>query len=246
MKKRLIASLFVWLALVSPSLASWTIANLGTAQASSTSISLSGLTIPSNANVVVVVSSGANCLLGSLTDGTNIFSLISGASGNINGSVTNGTGCIFSFYYASGGSGVTLTFNQGGSTPLAISAISAVGGSSTPVDISVGTFGKATPPSLSSGVPAQSNELFVAYIVGSNTGSFSQDTANGWAAPPNVISASVFEIGGGNQVNAGTGAITWAPGWTASTPYFVGLITLKPATAGGGAIFNRNFMGIGN
>ena len=75
---------------------------------------------------------------------------------------------------------------------------------------------------VTSGTPGQANELFVACAGNSNNAfAMSNDGGNGWAAPftsggESGSGASDVAGGGGNQVNAGTGTIAFAPTLTGS------------------------------
>lgn len=102
--------------------------------------------------------------------------------------------------------------------------------------------GTGTSPSVTSGIPTIVGELFIGCITASDITStaivFTQDTGNGWAAPPNA--ASVTGVGppafslreaGGNQVNSGIGALTFAPTLGSSLPWAAFVFGFKaPAT----------------
>lgn len=80
--------------------------------------------------------------------------------------------------------------------------------------------GVSTTPTVTSGTPGQSNELFVASLgtgitEASDLEGFNQDTTHGWVTPFNRRFNSDGtrggQIVGGNQVNTGTGAKTFSP-----------------------------------
>jgi hypothetical protein len=105
--------------------------------------------------------------------------------------------------------------------------------SGDPLDssVTVYTIAGAPNPTLTSGTPTISGELFVG-IVGDLPGgapAFVQDTAHGWVTPPTQSVTSVFTgIYGGTQVNAGTGTITYAPA-TSVNGCAMWILGFKPA-----------------
>jgi hypothetical protein len=71
----------------------------------------------------------------------------------------------------------------------------------------------STTPTVTSGVPSAKGELFVG-IVGSATltSSFTQDSTNAaWATPPGQVSLAAPVLVGGDVINSGNGALTYAP-----------------------------------
>lgn len=78
------------------------------------------------------------------------------------------------------------------------------------------TGGFSTTPSITSGTPSSSGELFIGFAgtVGNNTHTWTQ-SAGGWSSPPNFVNGSsgigAGGVEGGNQVNAGTGTLTYHP-----------------------------------
>lgn len=121
----------------------------------------------------------------------------------------------------SSGDSITFTKQTSGDR-AAVSTFYATGiDTSAPLDTAVTATanGTSTTPSVTSGTPSVSGELFVGFLLEQqNTQLFTQDTGNGWATPPDETGFTTSNlgsdhvcIGGGNQVNSGTGTKTFAP-----------------------------------
>lgn len=186
-------------------------------------IALTGLTVPAGVAVFVAVmeqNGSATPGTGSVADGTN------GAYSA--GPTTGADNCRLSLFYflnAAALASGTVTFTKGGSGNRAsISAFYASGVATTSaLDASVtATQNTVTgnPPvySLTSGSPSESGELLVGLVgtrCASTAPTFTQDTTNGWATPPDYAN-TIYEWGaGGTLVNAGSGTKTFSPTSTA-------------------------------
>lgn len=115
-------------------------------------------------------------------------------------------------------SGNTITYTKQSPIQTLLSAFYATGiATSGVLDTAVTASGTTT---VTSGTPSIAGELFVAlagvHAITSTGGTYVQDTGNGWSAPYSTSNASYGPtsknlIGGGNQVNSGTGTKTFAP-----------------------------------
>jgi hypothetical protein len=129
----------------------------------------------------------------------------------------------------------------------AMEILSATGNSATPLDTAVtatgaGAYATSAGSSLSvtSGTPAVSGELFVCFGGDTNScRSINLDSTDGWAAPfdNNVTSdggtgsATGVAVGGGYQVNSGTGTKKYNPTVVAGSPDAASIIVgFKAAT----------------
>ena len=118
----------------------------------------------------------------------------------------------------------TITYTkQTSGNKTAFSAFYATGIDTTaPLDTAVTATatGSSATPTATSGTPGVSGELFAAAIVAVGMNTFSQDTGHSWASPLDTAStgttAGNASVVGGNQVNAGTGTIIYAPTWSGS------------------------------
>lgn len=176
--------------------------------------------VPANALIVVAVADDSLSGVvgsGTMSDTINTY-LSTAAIGNNNAPATNGFGQMF---YSAGVSALTnsnsITYTKVLLTATAsISAFYATGiATSSPLDTAVTATATSAGanPSVTSGTPSVAGELFVA-ILSMRRGAapaFTQDTGHGWAIPPNSELIALAAIGGGTQVNAGTGTITFSP-----------------------------------
>jgi hypothetical protein len=207
--------------------------NIGTtSNTSGATLAISGVTAPVGSVIVVgIFELTSTASPGTVSDGVNTYVLA--ASGR-----TGGSGNIVSVYYAANASlssgTITYTKHTSGS-PAELTAVYVTGAQTSPLDAAVtatGT-GSSSTPSLASGTPALAGEMFLAFIgfAGVST-SFTQDSGHGWATPPNsVITAGNGNLAGGSQVNAGSGAITFAPTLGASVAWVAFIIGLEPMIA---------------
>ena len=205
------------------------ITNIGTKSGGSvTSISLTtGISVPVGALIVVCAAESTNNgTIGTVADSVNSGNYSSVGVQPINNS-TNGS-C--NVYYFSGSSilssSATITYS-GSQTPSsqvmsAFYATGVVASSALDTNVTQTSFGltgfpETTYGPTTSGTPSESGELFVgALFVQKSTaygsGFYVQDTGNNWSSPPTVIVVvGAQSVGGGTQVNSGSGAITFAP-----------------------------------
>jgi len=195
------------------------VTNIGTQSANAAgSISLTGVTVPA-ASLIIVEGSAFNSTGGTVSDGVNIYTALtpSAAAGS------NGATLFYAPNASLSGGTITYTPNAGNNTRAMSAAWVSNITTSSPLDTSVtaSTTGSGTSPiapSITSGTPAQTGELFVGLVGGDGNGasaaSMTQDTADGWAFPPNFkvdpAGAGTF-FGGGTKVNSGAGTRTFAP-----------------------------------
>lgn len=239
------------------------VATLGTVQdATGTGATLALSTtnaVSAGALIFVLIGEGNNAVYsagGSVTDAAgNTYTEI--AHGQINPS-----GDFGQIFYAKNAAALTagqnITFTKQTSGDRAwVSALTATGIDTTaPLDTAVTTTpttGSSTTPSITSGTPSVAGELFIGAVASQqNTQLFTQDTGNGWGAPPDAIGftasnlGSAFAcIGGGNQVNAGTGTKTYAPTFSVGCRWAAFICGFKAATGGAAAAPTRTLTGAG-
>lgn len=194
--------------------------------------------VPSGSIIVVVVGEQNNTVGGSLADSkgntyTPIVSLQSGIT-------------FISAYYAKNSialvSGDIITFTKRtGNDQAVISACYITGGDTiAPLDtaITASASGVGTSPSVTGGTPG-ATDLQMGATLGQAalaTDSFTQDTTNGWASPPNVATDTVvgkgtitITLGGGNQVSAAVK--TFAPSFSTSSVWQAIIFGFVPAGA---------------
>lgn len=197
--------------------------------------------VPSGAAIVVCVSENSQTIGGSVTDTAgNTYIATTGVF--LNGTVQNGFGRMFYCYNASAlVSGNTITYTKVGSVQVALAVLYATGLQTAvdPLDAVVTTTntGSSTNPNVASGTPSQAGELFVAFAAFRSSATFSQDSGNGWAFPPSSAnsggtSSSQLTVVGGNQVNAGTAALTFSPTISTGRNWATFVFGFKP---GGGS-----------
>ena len=203
------------------------VTTLGTANnTAGSTLVLSGLTVPAGSFIFVTVRESAAIASGTISDSAgNTWITIPGAtSGGAAGFATN-----FYTYNSLALSAGSITYTK--STTLngtVLSALYATGvqTSADPLDGAV-TAGPTTsasaanPPSITSGTPAISGELFIGVTASSDPTTlltYTTDTGHGWAVPPTFVASTTAlgAVGGGSQVNAGTGTKIFAP--TFGTP----------------------------
>ena len=185
------------------------VTNIGTATiATGTTVSISGVTVPAGSLIVIVMDGAAGTI--SASDGHNTYSTAASASAG------GATAAILFAANASLTSG-TITVTDSGGGGLDMSAVYASNiATASPQDAAV-TATKTTTGTLTSGTPAQAGELFVAGTVAAAASSptMTQDTGHGWAFPPNAVSNTFSEtLGGGTQVNSGTGTKIFNPSFS--------------------------------
>lgn len=194
------------------------VTNIGTATGSTATIAVTVPAggVPSGSLIFVCAVDKASSAGGSIADTAgNTYTLISSVS--LNGSAANGT---LRTYYCkncvglSSGNSITLT-KVDAIFSAAMSAMYATGIDITaPLDTAVtaSSTGNTSTPTVTSGTPSQSGELFIAVAGQGGTITFTQDSAHNWVAPPNRASVGgAADVAGGSQVNAGAGTIIFAP-----------------------------------
>lgn len=130
--------------------------------------------------------------------------------------VSWGNLAVFYVPNASLASGKVITYTKADAANVcSLSAFYATGiAASSPVDTSVTAQASLSgAPSLASGTPASSGDLFVAAIgYRSTAGGYTQDTTHNWVTPFTANTANAgLQIAGGSQVNVGLSPITFAP-----------------------------------
>jgi hypothetical protein len=224
------------------------VTNIGTgfsnATATTAAITVPAGGIPAGALIVVAVTENATIAAGgSIADssGTNSYSQITSAA-----NATQGFGAIwYAANVAALVSGNTITYTRASSLlDCSISAFYATGILTTsPVDTGVtASAGPASSssPSITSGIPAVSGELFVAMVSNNSVVSnvnvtFTQDTTHGWAVPFTESIAtgasSYAMLDGGNQVNAGSSAKIFNPTLSGAKSVAIMVVGFKPAAS---------------
>ena len=179
-----------------------------------------GSTLPVGTLVVIFAAERSSTIGGSVADSqSNSYTATTGQFNNNSGPAGWGR-----MWYSSITTQLTssdsITFTkQGNNDTVAVTAFSATNiATSSPLDTSVTDHitGSGTTPSVSSGSPSQSGELFIACLsVQSGTPGYSQDTFHNWATPPNGAAVgaglNAASVNGGSQVNSGTGTIVFSP-----------------------------------
>ena len=197
--------------------------NIGTANDTSIgpSVALSGVTVPADSLIIVVVSEyavGIGATGGSLSDSVN-GSYTSGTPiGNNNNPALYGFGNYFYFSNSVALSSASITYTKNTiGAKASISAFYVVGANLIDSAVTASTFGSSNSNplfTLTSGTPSIANEAFVA-IITDDAGNawFGQDSGDGWGAPPNATSATgtFGSIAGGSQTNTGTGTKSFSP-----------------------------------
>jgi hypothetical protein len=187
-----------------------------------------------NSIVILLAEAGGTvATLGAVADSvSNSYSYQ--ANGVPNNTAADGRGGIsFAWNVTALPSGSTITYTKATSGHrAALSALCALNTRtvSTPVD-SVATpatvMGSSASPSITSGTPQSTGELFVGglYAFGAASDTFSQ--ASGWAAPPDKqYVANNPLIAGGNLISSSLSTETYAPTIT-SRPWVIFMLVLR-------------------
>lgn len=178
--------------------------NLGTASGTAgATVALSGITVPAGAFIFVAAyEKNTGGQSGTISDGSNSFPQINSASV---GTAINGRAQTFEAFNCNALTGGTLTYTKGVSGVFAsISVFYATGILRTRDPLDTGSI---TQNSFTDNSPNDSSTLSFAgqlvvgavFWVAGVGDTFSQDTADGWSFPPNVLidSAGAAGIGGG-------------------------------------------------
>lgn len=204
------------------------VTNIGTnANTAGATLTLSAVTVPAASLIVVIVAEddgGAGG--GSISDGVNTYT-----SASLSGIGNVLVGTLHTFFAPNASlSGGTITYTK--NTSGDATSITAIYASNiltvSPLDAAVKATatGNSAAPTVTSGTPAQSGELFVGGIGVNGTETFTQDSGHGWSSPPNS-SGSTFPAFGGAQVNAGTGTKIFAPTLSASNLWGINVVGFK-------------------
>lgn len=211
--------------------------------------------VPANALIIVDVAEGAIVLGGSVADPVNT-SYTATTAVSANGLITNGFGQMF--YFPGCGaltSGQSITYTKTNATTAAcMSAFYATGiDTASPLDTAVtnSATGSSSSPSVTSGTPSVTGELihaFAMWSAGTLAGTtYTQDTTHSWVTPPVTTSTAAPRkaLGGGTQVNAGTGTTVFNPtiGAPTSNPWAALIFGFKAAALT--ASPQRTLMGVG-
>lgn len=196
-------------------------------------VAISSVTVPAGSLIVIFIEEAIATVGGTVSDGSNTYTKAASKSQ---------AGVVFgAFYYAWNSlalSGATITYtkeNSGVATTMAAFYATGIQTASDPLDAAVTATagGVSATPSVTSGTPGTSGELFVG-CTGRNAGAetFTQDSTNGsYAAPPDAFAIAVSGVGGGFLVNAGSSAKTYAPTISSSRTWVDIIIGFKAAAA---------------
>lgn len=82
-----------------------------------------------------------------------------------------------------------------------------------PLDTAVTATSSASSsaPTVTSGTPAVSGELFVGNAFWKGNATYTQDSGHGWSGQPDPVNNATMGMDGGSQVNAGVGTIIFSP-----------------------------------
>ena len=178
---------------------------------SSTTVSLTNVTVPGGALIVVFVADVSGSTMGPLSDGVNTYSLATHA-GNTTAYPNIG---IFYSSNVTALSNATVTYTANSSGGAAIEVVYVTGElAASPLDLVATpvTSSLATSVTVTSGTPSQSNELFFGMsAVKDGLGGITQ--ASGFSAPPNGSSygSSDYPYSGGYLINSGSSAVSYQP-----------------------------------
>lgn len=213
------------------------VADLGHNSNGSGATITASITVPAGAAIFVFIQEDSpSYASGTLADAINgaYTRIATDANNGIGG---NGGSSLWYFLNSAALSSTTLTYTKGQSSGASWAYFYATGVNAIDPAVTAHTVGNSTTASVTSGTPAVAGELFIAANSSNLIGStYTQDTANGWASPFDAEDGPFplgLAIGGGNQVNAGTSAITFAPTVTAGTNGWVSYVAgFKPGTPG--------------
>lgn len=208
---------------------SFIVTNIGTNNGLATSISVTaGGTIAAGTDVVVCVSDSNVATTGSCSDSKgNTYTKTSHTS-IFN---SNGTSYVFTSNVTFGlvlNDTITYT-SPSGNNDLAISALSITGANGIDTAVTSTANQGSSTPSVTSGVPAQSGELFIGIIFQTSNATLTQPSG-GWTTPPNAA-LGAYGVSGGNLVNVGSSALTYNPTLSKFVDWGAIIIAYKPAAA---------------
>src|SRR5258707_7411911 len=118
---------------------------------------------------------------------------------------------------------------SGGRCCLAVGSATNTGTLSLDTSVTATAFGNSSTPSVTSGTPSVSGELFWGWAGGGNKNTLTADAVNGWTSPPlasvsSGTGTSDAQGVGGEQTNAGTGTKIHAPTIPGGTEVWADLI----------------------
>ena len=192
----------------------FTVVNIGTNGAASPSIG--SVTVPGGATIFVEVTDQGTAV-GTLSDGTNTYTLVTSIS--LNNTGADGTLGIFSSSSVAALSSATLSYTpHGTSANMSAFYVTAPSGAVI-VDVAATATnsGNSTTPTVTSGVPTNSGELFLAAVAQTSNSSIAQ--APGWTTPFNSVTTENPPLFGGHQTNPGPSATSFTPGGGTSNPW---------------------------
>lgn len=209
---------------------SFTVTNVGTTTGAGTSLALTvGTTIAIGTEVVVCLNTGAASVSTCADSQSNTYTLVKSQANN-NDPNNQGVGGVYhSTLTTALGAADTITITDGASVRKVMSVFSITGAGAIDTGVTAAAFGASSTPSVTSGVPAVSNELFIGVITQSNTRGIVQPGS--WTTPPNQESSG-GSVGGGNLVNTGTSAETYNPTLSGGAADWAAIIfAYEPAAA---------------
>lgn len=184
-----------------------TVTNIGTVTSNTTTASISSVTVPGGSAIFIAVTDIFASGTGSVSDGSNTYILVT--SNSPNGNSGDGFTQLFAVLNAKPLSGATITYTGTGSFQIIMSACYANTNFGVIQDASVTNtaVGSGTAASVTSGAATHSGNIIIAVVGNSNPSTF---TSPSLPQPPNTLSASSGFVSGGNEVNAGTSAVTFS------------------------------------
>lgn len=212
------------------------ITNLGQNSASAAaSITLTNLTVPAGALIVVSVVDFAGALGSGVTDGaSNTY--------NRPTSISDGAGGIAAIYFAykcNALSNQTITYTKGDSVNGALMTCCYATGiyrGSNPNDTAVNATNSAAQtatPSVTAGTPTQSGELVIGCLAWNNAGNGTFTQESGWSTPSTQCDAFNISLATGSIINPSD--LSWGPTVASmGAPYMMELLGFRNDSPKGG------------
>jgi hypothetical protein len=198
-----------------------------------TTITLTGVTVPSGSLIVAHVVESQTGNVGSCADSVNTpYTEVTSVL--INNSSSNGV--LTSWYFANCGalSSQTITYTKGNSNKAAtIAALYATGiATSSPLDsaATATAYGNSAAPTVTSGTPGTAGDLFIGVLGLVVFKTITQDS--NWST--SFTAANTMQ--GGYRINAGTGTLSYAPTFSGSSSWAEMVFAFK---ANGGTNYNQ-------
>lgn len=210
----------------------YTVVNLGTnADGSTGTCSLTGITVPAGATIVVFVFDHVTGTINAPGDPVNgSYTNIAGAMSHPNNSAASGTAAI---YYLKGVQALTnssIIWNKIGTAEVAgISAFYILGAGALDNNVTAASFGNGTQITfLTSNTPSGPNELFIGAVAYDNSSTCTQDSTNAaWTTPFNQVSG--IGLFGGHVTNATQSTLTYSPTLGATGLWAAYIVGFAPA-----------------